>query len=72
MDFLYFSLITLTTTGYGDLAARTSLGRMLAATEALTGQVYLVTVVAVLVGNIGRVRPARRGPERRAPEGRPR
>ena len=39
---------------------------MLAATEALTGQVYLVTVVAVLVGNIGRLRPARRGPERRA------
>ena len=72
VDFLYFSLITLTTTGYGDLAARTALGRMLAATEALTGQVYLVTVVAVLVGNIGRARPARRGPQRRSPEGRPR
>ena len=56
VDFLYFSLVTLTTTGYGDLAARTDLGRMLAVTEALTGQVYLVTVVAVLVGNIGRVR----------------
>ncbi|HEX2517368.1 MAG TPA: potassium channel family protein [Chloroflexota bacterium] len=65
VDFLYFSLVTLTTTGYGDLAARTALGRMLAATEALTGQVYLVTVVAVLVGNIGRARPERRGPEGR-------
>ena len=39
---------------------------MLAVTEALTGQVYLVTVVAVLVGNIGRVRAERRGPEGRA------
>jgi Ion channel len=65
VDFLYFSLVTLTTTGYGDLAARTALGRMLAVTEALSGQVYLVTVVAVLVGNIGRVRPERRGPEGR-------
>jgi hypothetical protein len=53
-DFLYFSFTTLTTTGYGDFTAATSLGRSLAITEALIGQIYLVTVVAVIVGNIGR------------------
>jgi hypothetical protein len=54
IDFLYFSFVTLTTTGYGDLVAVTDLGRMLAVTEALLGQLYLVSVVAVLVANLGR------------------
>ena len=56
-DFLYFSYSTLTTVGYGDLVAATNLGRSLAITEALLGQIYLVTVVALIVGNIRR--PAR-------------
>lgn len=51
-DFLYFSFTTLTTTGYGDLTAGTGLGRAVAITEALLGQVYLVTVVAALVANL--------------------
>jgi len=51
-DFLYFSFATLTTVGYGDLIAATNLGRSLAITEALIGQIYLVTVVAVIVGNL--------------------
>ena len=46
---LYFSFTTLTTVGYGDLTARTNLGHTLAVTEALVGQIYLVTVVALLV-----------------------
>jgi hypothetical protein len=54
-DFLYFSFTTLTTTGYGDLVARTDIGRSLAITEALVGQLYLVTVVAVIISNL---RPA--------------
>lgn len=54
IEFLYFSFVTLTTTGYGDLVAVTDLGRMLAVTEALLGQLYLVSVVAVLVANLGR------------------
>jgi hypothetical protein len=54
-DFLYFSFATLTTVGYGDLVAATNLGRSLAITEALIGQIYLVTVVAVIVSNL---RPA--------------
>jgi hypothetical protein len=51
---LYFSFTTLTTVGYGDLTARTDLGHTLAVTEALIGQIYLVTVVAVLVSGLGR------------------
>lgn len=56
-DFLYFSYTTLTTTGYGDLTAALDLGRTLAVTEALVGQIYLVTVVALIVSNL---RPRRR------------
>ena len=57
-DFVYFSFITQATVGYGDLSPITDLGKMLAITEALLGQVYLVTIVAVLVGNLGRARAA--------------
>ncbi|HET9249175.1 MAG TPA: ion channel [Actinomycetota bacterium] len=56
IDQLYFSFVTLTTVGYGDLTAASDVGRMLAAGEALTGQLFLVTVVALVVGNIGRAR----------------
>jgi hypothetical protein len=61
VDCLYFSYASLTTVGYGDLVAAQDLGRMLAISEALIGQLYLVTVVALLVGNIGRdrIRPDR-------------
>ncbi|MGH2637457.1 MAG: potassium channel family protein [Actinomycetota bacterium] len=59
VDLLYFSFVTMTTVGYGDLTAATNLGRMLAVTEALIGQLYLVTVVALVIGNIGRERRAR-------------
>lgn len=53
-DFLYFSLATLTTTGYGDFTAAFEVGRTFAVLEALTGQIYLVTVVALLVSNLRR------------------
>jgi hypothetical protein len=52
-DFLYFSFSTLTTTGYGDVVAASNLGRSLAITEALSGQLYLVTVVALIISNLG-------------------
>ena len=55
-DLIYFSFITLTTTGYGDFTAAQPLGRMLAVTEALFGQLYLVSAVALLIANIGRSR----------------
>ena len=53
-DYLYFSFATLTTVGYGDLVAATDLGRSLAITEALLGQIYMVTVVALIVSNLRR------------------
>jgi membrane protease YdiL (CAAX protease family) len=56
-DFLYFSFATLTTVGYGDLIAAQDIGRSLAITEALLGQIYLVTVVAVIVSNLRPARP---------------
>jgi hypothetical protein len=54
---LYFSFTSLTTVGYGDLTARTNLGHTLAVSEALLGQIYLVTVVSLIVANLGRSRP---------------
>ena len=54
-DYLYFSYVTLTTVGYGDLTAIGGLGRAVSVLEALLGQVYLVTVVALVVSNLGRV-----------------
>ena len=57
---LYFSYVTLATLGYGDYTPATTLGHTLAVTEALLGQLYLVTVVALLVGNLAHLRAQRR------------
>jgi Ion channel len=51
-DHLYFSYSTLSTAGFGDLTASGDLGRMVSVLEALMGQLYLVTVVAVLITNL--------------------
>lgn len=51
-DYQYFRFVTLATLGYGDLVARTNLGHLLSVTEALVGQTYLVTVVALLVSQL--------------------
>ncbi len=53
-EYLYFSYTTLATIGFGDFTAATNLGRMISVSEGLIGQLYLVSAVAVLVGNIGR------------------
>jgi hypothetical protein len=47
--FQYFSFTTLTTLGYGDFTAASAGGRAIAVVEALTGQVFLATLVARLV-----------------------
>jgi hypothetical protein len=49
---VYFSFTALTTTGFGDYTAATRAGRALAVLEMLVGQLYLVTVIATLVGNL--------------------
>jgi hypothetical protein len=51
-DRVYFSFTALTTTGFGDLTARTRGGHALAVLEMLIGQLYLVTVIAVLVSRM--------------------
>lgn len=51
---IYFSFMTLTTTGFGDLTPRSDFGRSVTVLEMLTGQIYLVVVVALLVGNLRR------------------
>jgi len=48
--FFYFSLVTMTTVGYGDMAPVTTVAQTLATMEALVGQVYLTILVARLVG----------------------
>jgi hypothetical protein len=57
---LYFSFSTLTTAGFGDLTALSNLGHTLSVFEALLGQIYLVTVVALIVANLGRAPSASR------------
>jgi hypothetical protein len=56
---LYFSYVTLTTVGYGDYTPAGDLGHTLAIVEALLGQLYLVTVVAVIVSRLHFGRPER-------------
>jgi hypothetical protein len=51
---IYYSFMSLTTTGFGDLTPRLEVGRALAVLEVLLGQIYLVVVVALLVGNLRR------------------
>jgi hypothetical protein len=53
VQFLYFSFITMTTVGYGDLTPGTDPGRVMVTFEALLGQVFLVTLVARLVSMYG-------------------
>ena len=48
-SFMYYSLTTVTTVGLGDLTPSTKLGHLLTGAEAVIGQVYLVTFVAMIV-----------------------
>ena len=50
-DRVYFSFTVLTTTGFGDFSAATPAGHALAVIEMLTGQLYLVTVIGLLIGS---------------------
>jgi ion channel len=49
-DRVYYSFTVLTTTGFGDFTAAHSGGRALAVLEMLVGQIYLVTVISILIG----------------------
>lgn len=49
-DALYFSYVTLTTLGYGDISSTQPLARYLAYMQAIVGQFYVAIVVASLIG----------------------
>jgi len=49
-DFVYYSFVTLTTLGYGDVLPQTDVARTLAYLEAVTGVFYVAILVATLVG----------------------
>ena len=57
-DDLFFSFVTLTTTGYGNLVPAGNPGQTLAVLEALLGQLFLVTAVAKVVNVWQPRRPA--------------
>lgn len=50
MRMRYFSFVTLTTVGFGDITPRSAAARTLATLEAIMGQIYLAVLVARLVG----------------------
>jgi hypothetical protein len=49
-DYLYLSFVTLTTVGYGDVTATSHLTRSVAILIALSGQLYMTILIAMLVG----------------------
>jgi len=49
-DLAYYTLITLTTTGYGDIVPQTELARSLSLVISIAGQFYVAVIVAILVG----------------------
>ena len=70
---MYYSFVTLTTLGYGDITPRSEVGRGLAIVEAVAGQLYLAVMIARLVSlyaageGKGNQREAQDGPDGTAP-----
>lgn len=52
-DFLYYSFVTLTTLGYGDVTPLTPRARSLAVLEAIVGVLFVAVLIARLVGLYG-------------------
>ena len=69
VDYIYFSFITMATVGFGDFSPATDLGRMTAVVEAVGGQLYLVVVVALFVGDLGHQKRGLRADEDEAGSG---
>jgi len=51
-DYLYFSFVTLTTLGYGDITPVSAFAKSLTIVIAIAGQLYLTILVAMLVGKL--------------------
>ena len=50
MDLVYYTLVTLTTVGYGDITPQLPVAKSLSTIIAITGQFYIAVVVAIIVG----------------------
>jgi len=66
---LYYSLVTLTTMGYGDIVPVSRAARMLAVSEATTGVMYMSILIARLVGMYSTVTPIQDDSDRDRPSG---
>lgn len=55
-NFIYFSFVTLTTLGYGDMLPITPLAKALVIVEAITGVMFVAILVSTLVGRVNRMR----------------
>ena len=49
-DYIYYAFVTYSTLGYGDMLPLTSAAKTLATLAAVTGQIYLTVIIAMLVG----------------------
>ena len=58
-DYAYFSFVTMTSLGYGDFTPALAVGKGLVIVEVLLGSIFLVVLVARLVGTLGMERPPR-------------
>ena len=67
-EVVYYSFTVLTTTGFGDYTAAQPFGHALSVLEMLTGQLYLVTVIGIVVGNWRRTPAPREHRSRRNSE----
>jgi hypothetical protein len=55
-DFIYYTFITFTTTGYGDFLPLSRISKSLAMLIGVTGQLYVAIIIAMLVGKYGQSR----------------
>jgi hypothetical protein len=60
--FQYFSTVTMTTVGFGDIVPVAIAARLVTGLEAIVGQMYVAVVIAALVGRAARARSADRAP----------
>jgi hypothetical protein len=67
-DAIYLSFVTLTTVGFGDLTPVSGGARAVTVIEAIVGQIYLVSIVALLVGNVALRRHQGPGPSPTHPD----
>ncbi len=62
-DFIYFTFVTLSTTGYGDIIPLKPIARSLTILIAITGQMYLAIIISMLVGKYAATRRSQQDEE---------